>query len=210
MRWTVPKLWPGATVFIIGGGPSVTTTDLSLIHGRRVIGVNDACFLGPWVDVAFFGDCNWYDWNHRRFLRTFHGLRVTVCQRHAKKPGILWVERGKPAGLELERADRLGWNRSSGACAVDLAYHLGAARIVLIGFDMQKVGGACNYHSNHKTKQVGDPYPRFIRYFKHIAGDAKKAGLEIWNATPGSAMEHFPVMTLEEAVSRDAKERAAA
>lgn len=54
--FTPPKIWRGQTVFIIGGGPSINDTPLHLLHGRRVIGVNNAYLLGPWVDVCWFGD----------------------------------------------------------------------------------------------------------------------------------------------------------
>ena len=54
--WKPPKIWKGGTAYIIGGGPSVNDADLSLIHDRRVIGVNNAYSLGGWVDVCWFGD----------------------------------------------------------------------------------------------------------------------------------------------------------
>ena len=72
--WTVQKLWPDSTVFIVGGGKSLNRTglqwnetnkgeilqaisnDLSCIHDKRVIGVNDSFKLGDWIDICFYGD----------------------------------------------------------------------------------------------------------------------------------------------------------
>jgi hypothetical protein len=55
-RWIAPKMWAGGTAFIVGGGPSLKGVDLTPIHHRRVIGVNNAYRMGNWVDICWFGD----------------------------------------------------------------------------------------------------------------------------------------------------------
>ena len=92
MNWTVPRIWEGGDVWIIGGGPSITKEfqipsevvndvvigkkPLSLyspymesIHKKHVIGINVAYMLGPWVDMVFFGDNNFF-------------RRCSVCHRN--------------------------------------------------------------------------------------------------------------------------------
>ena len=66
--WSAPEMWRDETVFIIGGGPSLAEMDLSPIHSRPVIGVNNAYALGPWVDVIFFGDAHWWPHNKKTAL----------------------------------------------------------------------------------------------------------------------------------------------
>ncbi len=51
--WPIPKIWNKSTVFIIGGGPSLLDIDLSLLHDKRVIGVNQAYKLGNWIDILW-------------------------------------------------------------------------------------------------------------------------------------------------------------
>lgn len=201
--WTVPRLWEGATAFVIGGGPSVSTVDFSLIEKKHVIGVNNAFELGPFVDVCFFGDCQWIfpNWNR---LRKFGGLIVTNCPREPQHEGVLRVNRSNNKGLET-RPTHLAWNKSSGASAINLAVHLGAKRIVLIGFDMKVKDNQHNWHTRHKEAGFKGPgadiyATRFMRYFPQIATDAKALGIEIINANPDSALDVFPKMTLEEAV----------
>ena len=79
MRWTVPPIWEGDDVWILGGGPSVTmqfgipndvvekvrkqelppsvySSYMKDIHNCHVIGINVAYLIGTWIDMVFFGD----------------------------------------------------------------------------------------------------------------------------------------------------------
>jgi hypothetical protein len=152
-----------------------------------------------WVDVCFFGDCRWFGW-HREFLLRFAGLKVTTCEKCDQELGIKVIKKGKRYGLERQ-PDRISWNLSSGSCAINLATHFGAKRIVLVGFDMKTdEEGRANYHEDHATPKPKDPpYGHFMKPFPTIANDAKEMGVEILNAAPGSALTLFPFVDLEEA-----------
>lgn len=203
-------------MFILGGGPSLNNVDFSLIQHRRIIGVNNS--YGdptynrrrklikynprPWVDVCWFGDSRWYSW-HIKSLREFPGLIAHCAPRLKDVRGLHSYNRGKPAGIET-RPNYISWNRNSGASAINLAYHLGASRIVLIGFDMRMVGDKANWHDDHpKCSSKRNPYFRFLRSFPKIAKDASDLGLEIINCTPDSAIDQFPIMTLEAYLERE-------
>lgn len=203
LKWAIPQLWPDSTVYIIGGGPSVKDTDLSPIFDKRVIGVNSAYTLGQWVDVCWFGDCRWYHWNHVDFKK-YAGLKLTCCSHAglAKWPGVCQVIRGnKPEGID-KRPRCISWNKNSGGSAINVAYHLGARRIILIGYDMHiDKDGNHNWHKLHNHRPVDNIYKnRFYAPFKIIRSDAKKLGVEILNATPGSSLDLFPMVALEEVV----------
>jgi len=193
MEWTAPRIWPDSTVYILGGGPGLLKVDLSLIHDEFCIGVNNSAFLGDWVDVCWFGDMKWWEW-HRERLKEFKGIIATCNMKLKKWPQLKRLIRGKPQGMD-ERPTHVSWNRNSGASAINLAYHLGASRVVLIGFNMQRVDGKKNWHDDHAEKPH-DPFARHLKPFGHIARDAMRLGLEIINATPGSALKHFPIMSL--------------
>jgi hypothetical protein len=186
-------------VYIIGGGPSVLKTPIHLIHDRHVIGVNNAYKLGNWIDVCWFGDSRWFRWN-REGLKNFKGLLVT-CQRKLRSTNgydIKSLLKGKQAGIEKKR-HKICWNGSSGGSAINLAYHFGARRIVLIGFDMHAADGKYNYHDDYPEKRTAvNPYKKFLMAFPAIKKDAKKLGLEILNATPGSKIKEFPIVNLED------------
>lgn len=220
--WTVPKMWEGSTVYMIGGGQSLNTTGLSPIDGDRereriileqmnrdleiicnekVIGINSAFLLGDWIDICWFGDIRWLEWNKEK-LKEFKGMKVCCCPTVHK--GIEWVKilkRGKPEGLD-PRPDHVSWNKNSGGSGINLAVHLGAKRIVLLGYDMAVYdGGDERWHDSHKIKDHDkNPYPRYLEIFAHIARDARAVGVELINTSLNSAIEErfVPKMKLED------------
>lgn len=194
--WTISKLWPGQTVFIIGGGPSLIEQDLTPIHNRRVIGVNDAFKLGDWVDVCWWSDCRWGVWNQTK-LAQFQGLNVSCTRCNCEHTNTLQVRRQHAMGISTN-PEEINWNRNSGASAINLAYHLGARRVVLLGFDMKVQNGEHNWHQNHQFKPRPGVYEeRFLPVFEHIKQDADRLGLDIINSTPDSALTLFPYVELE-------------
>lgn len=222
--WKVPKIWADNTAFIIGGGPSLAIqAGLSLnqkdprqvfpairdyllklrLDKHRVIGVNDAFRLGDnIVDVAWFTDCGWFDKNRVKFAR-FGGLKAHCCNRHAERPGVHRIVRQDTSGISTN-PKKINWNKNSGSSAINLAYLLGARRVILIAFDMQfGQSKTHNWHAEHKKKRPKNwnPFPRFLDPFAELAKDAKVLGLEIINANPDSAIEVFPKMKLEAVIN---------
>ncbi|MHA1809355.1 MAG: hypothetical protein ACTSYH_03480 [Candidatus Heimdallarchaeaceae archaeon] len=202
-NWNPPRMWEGKTAFILGGGPSLLDVELGPLKSKRVIGVNNAFELGDWVDVCWFGDCRWFNWNKEN-LQKYKGLVATCC-KNKNIVGVKWVkyvERGKAAGID-ERPGKISWNSNSGASAINLAYHFGVKRIVLLGFDMHVDNdGNHNWHDKHKSQRPKDSVyaTRFMKRFPAISYDAKRLKLEILNATEGTALPEsiFPHVKLEE------------
>ena len=206
--WEIPAIWPGSTVFIIGGGPSLLKQDLSLIHDKRVIGVNQAYKLGPWVDVCWYGDKSWYGENLPD-INEFGGLIATCCleDKSLRKNRVKYVGRSKQSGIEYDKRTHVTWNGNSGGSAINLAYWLGASTVVLLGFDMQNPTDPkdlqTHWHNDYKPvfvsgKKLNNPYPKFMKTWPAIKRGADKIGLRIINATVGGALELFERKTLEE------------
>ena len=51
MKWDIPKLWPGETVAIIAGGPSVNQSLADSVRQHKRIVVNHAYMLPPDADM---------------------------------------------------------------------------------------------------------------------------------------------------------------
>lgn len=214
--WALPSLWKNQTAYILGGGPSLLGMDYclgleKLLENKRVIGVNNAFKFGSWIDACWFGDAKWFDWNFKE-LAKFSGLKVTcnpkfLTKKEFDKHHILVMGRGKSNGIE-KKAGYVAWNRSSGASAINFAYHLGVKRIVLLGFDMHSSNGNGNvnhnWHKEHKGVSVKNPnfnpYERFLKPFKQIKEEADVLGLEILNATVESALTVFPMVNIKDVV----------
>ena len=201
MYWAIPKMWPGATVFILGGGPTLLDSlngfDLT---GKHVLAVNLA-FRLPYSKLCFFGDAKFYWWN-RNGLDRFTGYKITANDRSngqyrsvAGQPGVRVVRRKRQPGLE-NRVDMIRWNRSSGGAAIDVAVHLGAKRIVLLGYDMRVVNGKKNWAPHPKEHTKKNPFARFLEAFEPVRIAAEERGVEILNATPDSALTTFPKVGL--------------
>src|SRR5262245_61376208 len=134
--WTVPCEWPGETLFIIAGGPSVRGQDLEQLRGRRIIVINSSIHAVPWADFLYFGDWRW--WNepeNAAAVAAFAGRAVTVSQNVGNEK-ILVCRQGKPPGLSFAR-DMLMQKWTSLTAATNLAAHLvgPGGTIVWLGAD---------------------------------------------------------------------------
>lgn len=143
-RWSIPRIWPDSTVFIIGGGPSLHRHQIQLLQDNkaqgsyRVLGVNKAFRLGDWVDAIFFGDQKFYTYFRKEMIETYGGLKISTvakCERD-KNFKHIGKDRQKRHGIS-EKKDMVCWNKNSGCASINLAYHFGGKRIVLLGFDMK-------------------------------------------------------------------------
>lgn len=188
----VPRLWAGETAFIFGSGPSLSAEQVDAVKGQaRVIAVNNSYQLAPWADLLYACDYRW--WAHYR--PEFAGLKVSQDAR-AEEFGALRVPSVDEPGLSLDPL-RIHQGGNGGYQAINLAVLLGAKRIALLGFDMQ--GG--HWHGRH-PKGLNNPeqgnFARWIQAFDGMAPDLGKAGVEVINCTPGSALRCFPMVTLED------------
>jgi uncharacterized Rossmann fold enzyme len=198
MTWKTPCLWPGETVAILGGGPSLTPEQASRAKQFRRIATNNAFLLDPEADVLCWGDTYWYLDNHKTI--ELHKGPLKVTWRHSPGYGKLDVktlvyqkiEKNGPA-ITTDPCVIMGSNTGHGA--INLAVHLGAKRILLLGFDMHFKNGH-NWHDLHKRHADQARYDLFILEMERAAEDLKRLGVEVVNCSPDSALTCFPKETL--------------
>lgn len=203
---TIPRVWPDSTVYILGGGPSLLRADLTSLRGKNVLGVNQAFEIKDCpVEYTYSGDQRWYGWNKRR-LPDYPGTLITSYPQFKPDPQapVMNVKRISTKGIHTGGPDIIAWNGNSGASAINVAYWLGARRIVLLGFDMGHEQGKSHWHTRYPRVGRGpqgffpNPYRSFLKCWRAIAKDAKKIGLEILNATDGGQLHVFPRIKLED------------
>lgn len=196
---TVPKLWPGSTIACLGCGPSLTAADVNAVRGRaRVIAINDSFILAPWADVLYA--CDQHFWKIHNGVPTFNGLKYSLTAKPGKWPGVQNLRHTGHDGLELDpSAVRTGHN--SGYQAINVAVHLGATRILLLGYDMQ-LGpkGEQNWHRPHHQKS-SSPYREFQKAFPSLVKPLKMARVDVLNCSRRTALTCFPTMSLEQALA---------
>jgi hypothetical protein len=229
MIWRVPRIWDGGEVWILGGGPSVTqqfdipnsvvqeviegksppsvySPYMKGIHKKHVIGINIAYLIGEWIDVVFFGDGGFFLQNQQK-LAEFPGLKVCCTPHVEKHTWVKYLKRDTQKGRGIsENPNTVCWNHNSGSAAISLAVHMGAKRIILVGFDMKLDEKSYqHWHNLYERGKIVEPkrimklpFARHLRGFVEIAKDAKRMGIEIINASPNSAIPEFPKCTVKE------------
>lgn len=197
---TVPRLFAGATIVCLATGPSLTQADVDFCRGKAtVIAIKNAYDLAPWADVVYGAGVDrtkWWEQHGARVVAEHQGLRFTIDPRAAKWATVLqW---GSETGLSAD-ASRLSLGRNSGYQAINLAVHLGAAKIVLLGYDMRR--GERNNFFEGPDKGPASKYRDWLPHFSTLLEPLKALGVSVINCTPNSALECFPTMSLAEALS---------
>jgi hypothetical protein len=198
-KWSVPREWAGEACFILAGGPSVLTQDLSLLRGRRVIAINSAFQTYPDADFLFFGDARW--WRvHCVAVKRFAG-RVVTCSWIETAP-VLRLNRCNPPGLSSS-PDCLTMRHTSLQGAINLACHLGATLMILLGADGKiAADGRTHHHAPHPWPQVANCWAIQRADLVTVVDPLRQRGVTVLNASPGSALaDLWPVVELGEAIA---------
>lgn len=165
-----------------------------------MIAINLTATLAPWADVAY--GCDGAFWRtYQAELAPVQGERWTLDASAAAELGMLWIEGVDGVGLS-QSPRRIFTGGSSGYQAIGLAYLLGAARIILLGYDMQRSGRRAHWHPDHPVS-LGNPGPfdQWVARFRPLANDLRRLGVQVVNASRATALDAFPRMSLEEALS---------
>jgi len=192
--WKPVQTWLGQDVFIIGGGDSLRKFDFNILKDECVIGCNTAFTLGHEIcDVCIFGDATWFaKWRHE--LVNYKGTLFTNANQLAKSNiPWLWHLSREMKGLHH---NSLGWNKNTGASAINLALILGAKRIYLLGFDMKiSKDNRPNWH-NRSERAKPEVYPKFLEMYPKVKADLDKKfpDREVINVNDDSMLDCFPTI----------------
>ncbi len=180
----------------IASGPSLTQDDCEFVRGKaKVIAINTSYQLAPWADALYACDARWWRWH--KGAKDFNGLKFSL-ERRAGLYGVQILKAGKPEGLSDDPCF-LNTGKNSGYQAMNLAYLLGASKIVLLGYDMQRgPRGEMHWHKEHPIR-TPNLYVEFRRRFETLVKPLAERGVEVVNCSRNTALECFPKHTLQEA-----------
>ena len=198
-RWKPVETWKDRDVFIIGGGDSLKGFDWSLLKNECTIGCNSAFILGSETcKICFFGDSKWFRKFHIE-LTKFDGLVFTSHRDYAyRKDDWIWYVQRQAKGLSKTK---LGWNKNTGASAINLALILGAKNVYLLGFDMKlSPSGRPNWHDKVIDKPDNEIYKKFCKACVQVAQDlpVKFPGRNVVNINDSSNLAVFPKISVSE------------
>ena len=195
----VDPLWKGETVYLIGGGPSLAKFEWNRLKNKKTIAINKAIQFYPNADALYWTDGRVYTW-FREDIDSFKGLKYTI--RANGKEDITSLKRGKKFGIEWAK-DTIAHGNNSGCAAINLAIHLGAKRIILLGYDMGNNGTVSHFHDGYPVNATGANIYKnqFMPAFDAIAEEIKGKGIQIFNACPTSKLNSFKKITIEEGLA---------
>lgn len=206
-RFTIEPIWKGGTAVIIAGGPSFNLKQNRLIAQARmqpasmvrVIAINDAIYGAWWADWLHACDSLWW-YHHIQSVHTFPGIKTTLAE-DVPEPWVTgYLENTGCEGFDPDPSKcRTGAN--SAYQAMHIAIHAGVSRIILVGVDMKRSDkGDVHWFGNHPQHFMSDHVNFEKTMIPHFAGlkpALSERGIEVINASPGTALHAFPLGDLE-------------
>lgn len=202
------RIAEGHTVACIGTGPSLTMdqVDAARERGMMLFGCNRTFQDVP--DLAVLYAINEAFWAHYWFqgLCEYPAEKWTANPQVAEKYRINYVREQNEPGLSRDPG-YIHHGHGSGYTLVNLAYLMGAERIVLLGYDLRyapdyngfdrEIGSAPRHYFGEypssmqhwpKMQVVNGVHRELVELYRSI----EEQGLvEIVNCTPGSAIDCF-------------------
>lgn len=215
MRYTsvsISKKFSG-TVACIGTGPSLTIQQIETARskGFTLFGCNNVWELTP---LAVHYGCNgqWWDqyWSPR--LAQSPAEKWTCNEPAAKRYGLNWVAERNAPGLSTDPTV-IHHGHGSGYTLLNLAYLMGAERIVLLGYDLKY---APDYDG--RAQEIGSTprhyfgeYPAAIQHWPKVhvkqgvhvelldlyRSVARQGLVEIINCSTDSALDCFTMVSID-------------
>lgn len=170
------------------------------------IAVNNAWRIAPRAQLCYAADEKWWRHvdrlsgsTHHSILSThFAGVGCTSSPSRFNDLIQFRIDYAAALSAELGSLAAGGPMGNSGAQAINLAWQLGANRLLLIGFDMHaSKDGRQHYFGNHPPGlHITMPFERFIKGMGPLAAELHRAGADVVNCSPGSALPYWPRSTL--------------
>jgi len=183
MKFEVPD-WRGRTVVCIASGPSLTEDACATVHasGHPVIVTNTTFRRAPWADVLLGFDLRWWKEYADEVRKAFPGIKVSASQ-HVGKYGVQTLH---------GEAWASGFH-NSGATAILVAAQAGARKVVLLGYDCQRIAGRAHWHADHPPTMTNaesiSSWPRMFDRLAKVLG--RSHSCEVVNCSPGTALTCF-------------------
>lgn len=190
----------GGTFVCVASGPSLARWQCRYLRDKAVTTIaTNTSFQAIESGICYGCDGIWWDKYHAEVRAK--GLEAwTQDKAAAQNYGLNYIRGRKGRGLSRE-PHTICNGTNSGYQAIGLAYYLGAAEIVLIGYDMQRTGGRTHWHGDHpKGLRNVEGIERWIVHFGPLAEDLKAEGIEVVNCSIETALPCWPRADLRDVI----------
>lgn len=200
--WTVPRCFEGGTVAVLASGPSMSQTQADMVRaaGIPAIAINSTFRLAPWAWMLYGADSEWWEHRDNADARQFAGIKATCTTfgPTCKIEGMRYLRHTGRSGFDPDPSSvRTGGN--SGFQALHIAVHAGAARVLLLGMDME----GCHWHGPHPQGlkvTTSDTFESWVARFDDLAVELRRRGVDVVNLAPGGRLKCFRRSRLEDEV----------
>ena len=197
------------SLFIVGGGPSLNNFDWTLLEDKNVLVLNRGLEKLPNALALLWNDVKFHKDNEER-IKNFPGIKITTTRY--MKPGsshpcdcdIVWVK-GRNylsdfRGTIEESPYLINQGSNTGYSALNVAYHLGAKTIYLLGYDMKIDKDKTNWHNGYPNQISLTPkmMKTFLMVFQGSNELYKEKDIKIYNVNNNSELTEFETKSLEE------------
>lgn len=187
------RLFAKGITILVGGGPSLNECPIRLglsypqVH---YLAINDAYRLIPESKLFYACDYRWWEWNYEA-MHSLPGIKLTIDPAAAQRWSDLYCYTGLDGVGLCKLPNTVHTGKNSGYQALNVAYHCGAKRIILLGYDLQKTNQQTHWFLNHQGTAKAQ-YSKWISLFEPLAKDLLEAGIEVVNCSPRTALTVFP------------------
>lgn len=173
------------TFICIASGPSLTRTDciMAWSSGHEIIAVNSSWKLIPESHYLYAGDLSWWSQYYEDISSASQKWTSSVLAANRFHLNLYQPEKRGPF--------------NSGQRAIQLAAHLGAERILLLGYDCSVESGS-HWHGDHPGK-LHNPVPREVTrwHTDFLSLNTELPDTEIINCSRRTALSCFPQQSPE-------------
>lgn len=192
------------TVVIVGQGPSVVPSEVrSICKIFPTIAIKDTYAEAPEAQVIYACDRSWWfnRWKTDEALRNHKADKVVLDYQKldTKVPDLKWLKCAGNQGFCFQEG-HVCHGRNSGHQALNLAVNMGAMKIILIGYDMKRIGGRAHYHDRH----VKVPDAVFDTFYEAMINSYKQLverGIRVVNTSLESRLTCFTKLPMEQAIA---------
>lgn len=190
----------GRTIFILGGGTSVTPSILQFLNEKRnVFCLNSSSkFIDDPIGILWC-DNSWIS-NNLEYVKTLECPKIYVMQNgdnhiRSNLSGIgNSIVIGKQRNKSFSSDINYVCGNNSGAYAINLLSNCKAKTIGLIGFDMYAESNKAHFHSEYTYSIRPSIYSSaFVPAITAMANEITNSGMKIniYNCNPRSALKCF-------------------
>lgn len=154
---------------------------------------NDAYRAAPYSHMLYFADAKWHAWHRERAeYKAFAGEKCTIFTTGnlVGDDDVHMLRRADNTDLSLD-AESIATGANSGHQALNIAVLAGSRRILLLGFDARLADdGKMHFFGDHPDR-TSPPFSTQVRSMREASKILERAGVEVINVTPGSAIDCF-------------------